>query len=413
MFIKNHPFKYANIYHILVDRFNNQEENLEIKENNDQFLGGTIRGIINKIEYLKELGCTTIFLSPIYQQHDKQIKYMPYHGYHIVNFNEIDQRFGTKDDFKELCETAHQQGISILLDIVPNHISCYHPWVEEAQNGKRKERVKWYNENDPMYFLGFPELWKLNLSDSEVCKTMIDAFVEFYELGTDHFRIDHAVGIPNWFFKQVKSVLTIKAKELQRPRPLLIGEVWFPYGEQKLINTIETPLKGLLWKLKGLGFHGLSQELAQMMYIGTLDGVLDIRGSEMIRNYLIGNGMISKLPIWLFKCLLWLRKFLYPSYFLCGLFVDNHDMDRITYIMNGDVEKVKQSLDLIKNEKGPMIVYYGTELGMNQINTKETIGDIAMRAPMMWSLLKHQKSSLYEYIQKIWKQRIQKREKLF
>ena len=49
MFIKNHPFKYANIYHILVDRFNNQEENLEIKENNDQFLGGTIRGIINKI----------------------------------------------------------------------------------------------------------------------------------------------------------------------------------------------------------------------------------------------------------------------------------------------------------------------------------------------------------------------------
>ncbi|BFU24183.1 alpha-amylase family protein [Entamoeba histolytica HM-1:IMSS-B] len=401
-----HPFYYGNIYHILVDRFSGENQSLETKENSNQFLGGTLKGITSRMNYLKELGCSTIFLSPIYKNHAIVTEYMPYHGYHIIDFNDVDPRFGTKNDFKQLCKVAHQNNISILLDIVPNHVSCYHPWVEEAMKGIRTERFRWYPDGNPMHFLGYNELWKVNHNDTEVKQSLLNAFVEFYELGADDFRIDHAIGIPNSFFKEVRKVLQEKAKELKRRVPLLIGEVWFGGCERRILQTIETPMKGLLWWLSKIGFDGICQELAQMMYIPILDGVLDIRGCMLIREYLSGKGRFKYVPEFLFKFLLWLRKWLYPRNFLGGLFVDNHDMDRIMFMMNGDINKVKHALNFISSDDGPMYIYYGTEVGMSQVASKETIGDIAMRAPMMWSLIELPKPpELFDFIQTTWKER--------
>ena len=92
-------FKDSIIYQILIDRF----AGFKKKENWDkpQFLGGNLRGITEKLPYLKELGINTIWITPFY-------KCSEYHGYHITDFFKVDQNFGTIDDLKELINSAHK-----------------------------------------------------------------------------------------------------------------------------------------------------------------------------------------------------------------------------------------------------------------------------------------------------------------
>ena len=85
-------FKNSIIYHILIDRFAGCEPNGWDKP---EFLGGNIRGIIDKLDYVKRLGVNTIWISPFY-------KTSAYHGYHITDFFKVDPHFGSEEDLKEL-----------------------------------------------------------------------------------------------------------------------------------------------------------------------------------------------------------------------------------------------------------------------------------------------------------------------
>lgn len=83
-----------------------------------RFVGGNLKGLTSKIGYLKRLGVTAIWISPIF----KQVKFQDtYHGYGIQNFLEVDPHFGSRDDLKTLVKVAHQQGIYVVLDIILNH----------------------------------------------------------------------------------------------------------------------------------------------------------------------------------------------------------------------------------------------------------------------------------------------------
>ena len=85
-------FKDAIIYHILIDRFAGYKSG---KWNKPVFLGGNIKGIIDKLPYIKELGINTLWISPFY-------KTSAYHGYHIMDFFQVDPHFGTIKDMKKL-----------------------------------------------------------------------------------------------------------------------------------------------------------------------------------------------------------------------------------------------------------------------------------------------------------------------
>ncbi len=87
-------------------------------EAGNQFVGGTLRGLESKIGYLKRLGITAIWVSPIFRQLSSQ---ETYHGYGIQNFIDVDPRFGTREDLKNLVKTAHEHGIYVILDIILNH----------------------------------------------------------------------------------------------------------------------------------------------------------------------------------------------------------------------------------------------------------------------------------------------------
>ncbi|NLT50192.1 MAG: alpha-amylase [Ignavibacteria bacterium] len=100
-----------------------------------KWMGGNLDGLKSKIGYLKRLGITTIWISPIF----KQVSFQEtYHGYGIQNFLDIDAHFGSKDDLNQLVKTAHEQGIYVILDIILNHsgnVFSYNPdryWTEDA-----------------------------------------------------------------------------------------------------------------------------------------------------------------------------------------------------------------------------------------------------------------------------------------
>lgn len=136
-------WKHGVIYHLYVRSF--------YDSNNDGI--GDIRGVIEKLNYLSELGIDAIWLSPIFKSPQKDF------GYDIEDYQLIETNYGSKDDFLELLEKAHRKGIKIILDMVLNHTSNMHPWFIESRSSKNNAKRNWYiwkKKNDKR----LPNNWK-------------------------------------------------------------------------------------------------------------------------------------------------------------------------------------------------------------------------------------------------------------
>lgn len=133
------PFDYrnANIYFVMVDRFNNADSSNDAsygrkkdgKEEIGTFHGGDLKGVIDKLDYIKSLGTDAIWLSPIVEQvhgfvgggDSGSFPFYAYHGYWTRDFTKIDENFGSEADLKTLVEEAHKRGLKVLMDAVINH----------------------------------------------------------------------------------------------------------------------------------------------------------------------------------------------------------------------------------------------------------------------------------------------------
>ncbi len=99
---------------------------------------GDIRGIIQRLPYLRSLGIDAVWLSPIFPSP------MADFGYDISDYTGIDPLFGTMEDFDALVETAHDNGLKVILDLVPNHTSDQHPWFAESRASRDNPKRDWY-----------------------------------------------------------------------------------------------------------------------------------------------------------------------------------------------------------------------------------------------------------------------------
>jgi neopullulanase len=90
--------------------------------------GGDLRGIIQHLDYLQQLGITTVWITPVYQNHEAQ----SYHGYGATDMYSVDEHFGSLDDLKTLSAELHQRGMKLVLDTVPNHVGAAHVWVNDS-----------------------------------------------------------------------------------------------------------------------------------------------------------------------------------------------------------------------------------------------------------------------------------------
>lgn len=117
------------IYFLMVDRFHDDRARTPIQGRDrsqgsgsqaqlQKFCGGTLKGILNHLDYVKGLGCTALWLSPVFENNPTPDKY---HGYAIQNYLDIDPRFGTKQDLIDLVDAAHHKKMRVFLDVVVNH----------------------------------------------------------------------------------------------------------------------------------------------------------------------------------------------------------------------------------------------------------------------------------------------------
>ena len=95
--------------------------------------GGDLNGIREHLDYFKELGVTALWLTPVLENDspDDERGYSTYHGYATTNYYRVDPRFGTNDDYRQLCDEAHKKGLKVVMDMIFNHSGFEHPWTQD------------------------------------------------------------------------------------------------------------------------------------------------------------------------------------------------------------------------------------------------------------------------------------------
>jgi glycosidase len=192
-----------------------------------QYYGGDIKGIIEKLDYLQELGVTLIYLNPIFLAGSA-------HGYDIYDHYRLDPQFGTEEDLKTLLEEAHKRGIRVIFDFVPNHSGIGHwAFLDVASRGKESPYWNWYfikrwpfNLGDGNAYLGWwgiGSLPKLNTVNPEVKEYLIGAALYWLDFGFDGLRIDAPTELINSkeFFSELR-----KAVKEKYPDAYIVGEIW-------------------------------------------------------------------------------------------------------------------------------------------------------------------------------------------
>ena len=329
--------KQQTVYQIMIDRFANGSKFLK---NNigvipPPFLGGNIKGIIKRLNYIEGLGTNSILLSPFFKSN-------AYHGYHCTtSSNEIEPQFGNEEDMRRLVKQIKERKMTCGADFVPNHCHITNPiYVKHAD---------WFEfpNKEHKFYANIKDLPVLNLDHPEALKYMIKQALLLCEWGFDYIRIDHATGPSYSFLHELRMQVKRKYKNVR-----LIGEVVGEMDFKPLVSKRYNDNLNDDWS---------EQEARQYEYVGILDGVLDYEYYDIIKDALLhempinNNKALRERIKKHFSC--------YPKNFELWLFLDNHDLDRILYYCK-DINKVKEVLDFTYSWKRPTIIYYGTEQGM-------------------------------------------------
>lgn len=307
--------KHAEIlYSLMVDRFvdgkkeNNHPMNRPDVNPKCDYQGGDIVGITQKIKdgYFDKMGFSTIWISPIVQNpltpyggQDKPVrtKFAGYHGYWPISSSQIDFRFGTEEEMKEMVQTAHEHGINVIMDYVANHVHKEHPMFKADQTictplylpDGTKNIGLWNEQRLTTWFDDF--LPTLDYSRTEIVEAMTDSaigWVNTYDL--DGFRHDACKHVQESFWR----TLTYKLKtQVEIPGNKTVYQIGESYGSPKLISSYVN--SGMLdgqfdfnvsddassvFALNSEDFHRISN---------TLNMSLKVYGSHNLMGYITGN----------------------------------------------------------------------------------------------------------------------------
>ncbi len=196
--------------------------------NNDYF-GGDLRGITEKLSYLRDLGVNMIYLNPIFESHTN-------HRYSTADYSKIDPLLGTEEDFKALCNTAHWYGIKVILDGVFNHTGDDSVYFNKkgrypepgAYNSKESPYYSWFKFNewpdDYESWWNFDTLPNVDENNPEYIEYITGPngiIAKWLRLGADGWRLDVADELPDSFIEKIH-----ERARLTKPNAIVIGEVW-------------------------------------------------------------------------------------------------------------------------------------------------------------------------------------------
>lgn len=297
------------------------------------FQGGDLRGIIERFDYLLDLGVNALYLNPIFQSPSN-------HRYNTQDYFKIDPRLGDMNDFEALLEVAHINNVRVVLDGVFNHCSRgFFPFVDVLENQDHSAYRDWfhirrfpleaYKPGDAENYLGWwghKSLPKFNTDNPQVRHFLLDVARHWIQKGADGWRLD----VPNeidddsfWaeFRHTVKTV---------NPDAYLFGEIWVPdprwVGNEHFDGLTNYPLRDALLDFLNGGFLTISQ------FADKIEHLLKLYPRENV----------------------------YAMYVTLG----SHDTERLRTMLGGEVKKVKLAFSFLYAYPGAPGLYYGDEIGL-------------------------------------------------
>lgn len=358
------------VYHIFVDRFNNGNRHhavyspkknsfLYATEEDDpyyirdhkgridrwDFFGGNLKGIIEKLPYLHELGVTVLYLSPIFEARSN-------HKYDTADYEKIDPMFGSRQTLQELIIKTRRLGIHIILDGVFNHLgadSVYFNRYKTYGDGGA------YNDTGSPYFDWFsfrhyPDDYNSwwNIEDLPAVNKNNERYRDFLyqsersvirlwtDMGIGGWRLDVADELPDDFIAGIRAALD--HNEARNGRKVLIGEVWEDASNKMAYGKRHHYLEG-----------------------GMLQGVMNYPFRSLIIGLL--NQQITAVQAVRASFTL---KSNYPrdAFFANMNNIGTHDTERILTVFQGDDRKLRLAVHLLMTLPGVPCVYYGDEAGL-------------------------------------------------
>jgi neopullulanase len=364
------------MYLIMPDRFANgdptNDEPAEAPGSHDRakpraYHGGDLRGITNHLPYLKELGVTTLWLTPIVKNGTAQ----DYHGYGAVDLYAVEPHLGTLQDYQELVAAAHRQHMKVFFDAVPNHVAPKHPWVANPPlpdwfHGTLQHHLDSFSPvkgsfygrpsgqaagNDPFEALVDPHapLWMkknltegwffgvlpdMNTENPMVAQYLLQNSIWWAEAsGLDGFRVDTFPYVGRKFWAEWHA-------GLRRIYPYLttVGEVFHPDP------SVTSFFVGGVKRYDGID-SGLTTVFDFPMYF-------------KLRDVLLGNAPVGRIADVLRNDSLYVHPEMLVPFFA------NHDVPRFASADGSSVAKQKLAFGLTLTLRGIPEIYYGDEIGM-------------------------------------------------
>ena len=328
--------KQAVFYQIFVDRFrmgNREKDTSYINcswgdiPTPKTFAGGDIRGITEKLDYIKALGCNAVYLTPVFTS-------VSNHKYDISDYYQVDAQFGTNEDLKELVNAAHSRGMHVVLDAVFNHCSERMAQFQDVlKRGKESPYFDWFvirgdrvNEAKDNYetFAACDYMPKLNTSNEEVQEFLLNIGVHYLtEYDIDGWRLDVSDEISHHFWRKFRE----RMKQTKRDA-VIIGENW----------------------------HDAANYLRGDQY----DSIMNYAFTKLCLDYFAWGSKNAEQAAWKLNELL--MRNIDPVNTMMLNLLDSHDTHRFFKEVGRNRWKMKAALALLFLFPGVPCVFYGTEI---------------------------------------------------
>ncbi len=330
--------KQAVFYQIFVDRFNIGRKDKDMSYVNCKwgdiptpktFAGGDLKGITEKLDYIKSLGCNTIYLTPVFQS-------ISNHKYDISDYFTVDTQFGNQEDLHELVENIHSRDMRIVMDAVFNHCSDELAQFQDViKKGRASEYFDWFiidgdevnkERNNYEVFAACKYMPKFNTSNEEVQKFLIGIgchYIDKYDI--DGWRLDVSDEVSHDFWRLFR-----KAIKNQKRDAVIIGENW---------HDAYTNLRG-----------------------DQYDSIMNYSFTKACLDYFAFNKFDAKHFAWKLNDIL-MRNNATVNTMMLNL-LDSHDTHRFFSEVKEDKFKIKAALCLLYLFPGAPCIYYGTEILM-------------------------------------------------
>ncbi len=349
------------VYMILPDRFANGDEN---NDNIDDLLeqadrsniggrhGGDIQGVIQHLDYIKNLGATAIWLNPVLENNSPDYSY---HGYGATDFYKVDARMGTNELYFQFVNDAHNLGLKVILDVIYNHCGINHWWINDLPSANWLNADKDFQNTyrgsviaDPHAstadVLRFSAGWfvatmpDLNQHNPFLAKYLIQNTLWWIETGKiNGIRID-TYPYP---YQDFMSTLTQRVHQ-EYPDITLLGETWLQKVSFVAYFQGDSPISG--------NFNSHLNSVTDFpLYYATKDAFNEDDG---------WTSGLNKLYYVL------AQDFLYADPSQLVIFLDNHDLDRYFASVGRDMKKFKLGVAMLLTTRGIPVLFSGTEIAM-------------------------------------------------